>query len=479
MGSIRATILATAVACVAISHRSLTQQPADVVPLHVTSRALDIRVDYGHGSLNGSETLHVRNTSKRSTAEIPLLLNRLMTVSRITDGNGVVVPFQQSVVLFRDDSVLQVNAISARLRKPVAAGDSIALVIQYGGHLVGYTETGSLYIKDKVDSAFTIIREDAFAFPVIGVPSRRVNRATGYEPFMFDVRVTVPSMFVVATGGMVDAIAKHDSLVIWRYRSITPAPALNVAIAPYRTIDESGLRIFYLPEDSAGAQIVERSITRALAQYAEWFGPVGGKSNVTVIEIPEGWGSQASLSGGIIQTADAFRDRDQLYQVYHELSHLWNVNETDKPSPRWNEGLASFLQWRMAAQLDGWSGWDARIERLESSLKRNCQADAPCTKIPLADYGRAELTDYSYSVGMAMFYALFKTPGPESFDKAYRSYYQQHRVMGGTSAELVAAFHDMDPRSDRIFADWFSTTKWQSRLAAGEKLRDIVNGYAH
>jgi hypothetical protein len=474
--SIRASVIAVA-AILMVSVAGSAQQPADVVPLHVTSRALDLRVNYDQGSLSGSETLRIRNTSKRSTLTVPLLLNRLMVISRITDGSGAAVPFQQSVVLFRDDSVLQVNAISVRLRKPLAAGDSAELAIQYGGHLVGYAETGSLYIKDKVDSAFTIIREDAFAFPVVGVPSRKINRATGYEPFMFDARVTVPSGFVVATGGAPDAPLKRDSLVIWRYRSITPAPALNIAIAPYRTIAENGVRIFYFPQDSTGAEMVKRSVTGALAQYAEWFGPVGGKASVTVIEIPEDWGSQASLSGGIIQTADAFRDRAQLYQVYHELSHLWNVNEIDKPSPRWNEGLASFLQWRMAEKLDGWTGWDARLDRLESNLVRNCAGDAPCTRIPLADYGRAELTDYSYSVGMAMFYALFKTLGTESFDKAYRGYYQQHRAAGGTSAELVAAFHDVDPRSDRIFADWFSTTKWHSRLAKGEKLRDVVQGY--
>jgi hypothetical protein len=401
-----------------------------------------------------------------------------MVVQRIVDGSGADLPFRQSVVVFQDDSVLQVNAITATLRRPIKPGDSVSLVVHYGGYLVGYTETGSVYIKDKVDSAFTIIREDAFAFPTLGVPSRKVNRATGFEPFMFDVRVTVPSGFVVATGGRELPTTKHDSLVTWTYRSVAPAPALNIAIAPYRTIDKSGLRIFYFPEDSAGAQMIERGVTSALAQYARWFGPVGGNSRVTVIEIPENWGSQASLAGGIIQTADAFRDRAQLYQLYHELSHLWNVSETDKPSSRWNEGLAMFLQWRMAAQLDGWSDWDVRIDRLESSLRHNCQSPAQCTTVPFANYGRAELTDYSYSVGMAMFYALYKTLGAENFDRAYRSYYQQHRATSGTSAELLAAFHDVNPASDRIFTEWFSTTRWYGRLTAGETLRSIVDGYA-
>ena len=166
----------------------------DRVPFIVSGRELDLRVDYGHGSLAGTEALMLRNISDRPTSSVPLLLNRLMTVSRVTDGKGAELRVGQDVVLFEDDSVLQVNAVKVTLARPVPPGDSVRLVVHYGGHLVGYVETGSLYIRDRVDSAFTIIRQDAFAFPALGVPSRRANRAMGFDhPFAFTARVTVPA----------------------------------------------------------------------------------------------------------------------------------------------------------------------------------------------------------------------------------------------------------------------------------------------
>lgn len=55
--------------------------------------------------------------------------------------------------------------------------------------------------------------------------------------------------------------------------------------------------------------MVNEAITREMALLAKWFGPIDADPQLTVIEIPEDWGSQASVASGIIQTADAFRDR--------------------------------------------------------------------------------------------------------------------------------------------------------------------------
>jgi hypothetical protein len=458
-----------------------TPAPApDRIPFVVSARELDIKVDYGRGDLAGTETLTLRNLSARPAVTVPLLLNRLMSIARATDGKGAALRVSQDVVLFEDDSVQQVNAAVVTLARPVAPGDSTRLTIHYRGHLVGYVETGSLYIRDKVDSAFTIIRQDAWAFPAVGVPSARANRARGYDHlFSFVARVTVPAGQVVAAGGEALEPVRHDSLVTWTYRSVLPSAVLNVTIAPYRTLTRAGLRIFYFPEDSTGARMVDSAVAGAMTHFAGWYGPLEHEGSLTVIEIPEGYGSQASLAGGIIETADAFRSRRQLYQLYHELSHLWNVDDRDHPSPRWNEGLAMFLQWRLAAALDGWSGWNGVLEWMDKRLRGDCRDSGKCGSVPFADYGRQELTDLSYSVGELMFQALFETLGAETFDRAYRSFFQQHRATGGTTAELIAAFHAESPASDRIFREWFSTTGWYTRLQAGESLKQIVFGYPH
>jgi hypothetical protein len=465
-------------AALAAAAPALAQAPAEAPAPFVLQRLdLDLAVDYERGTVAGTATLRVRNLSPRPVGAVTLLLNRLMTVGGVTAEDGAPLPFAQRVVLFQDDSTLQVDAVTVTPRAPVAPGDSLAIAVRYGGVLVGYVETGSLYIRDHVSREFTILREDAFAFPVLGVASWRANRAAPREPFTFGARVTVPADLVVAMGGEPVERSARDSLVRWNYRSTAPVPFLNIAIAPYRVLERAGTRVFFFPADSLGARSVEQAIAGAVDRYGRWFGPLGEEARLTVMEIPEGYGSQASLAAGILQTADAFRDRAQLRQLYHELSHLWNVEDRERPSPRWNEGLASFLERRVAAELDGWSDWDSLLARVEQRLRRACTSDAGCGAMPFAAYGAAGKTDLSYSVGLAMFYALYRTLGAEAFDRAYRDFFQAHRGTGAVSQDLAAAFHRADPRSDAVFADWFTTTRWYARLVAGESLARIAESY--
>lgn len=447
----------------------------DTQPLLLTNLALDLRLDYGRGTIGGTAALTVRNTANHAIAQIPLLLNRLMTVSGVTSLDGRAIPFTQQTVQFQDDSALQVKSIAVRAR--VGPGASSSLVVHYSGVLVGYTETGSLYIKDHVSPEFTIIREDAYAFPVVGVPSRATNRAAPREPFQFAARITVPREQIVAMGGERLENVSHDSETVASYRASGPVPFLNIAIAPYATLDSSGVRIFYFPADSTGARAVARAVALALERFQRWYGSLARDPRLTIMEIPEGYGSQASLTAGILQTADAFRDRSQLRQLYHELSHLWNVADRDRPSPRWNEGLASFLERRMAAELDSPTDWGASLERSVRRIDDACARPAPCDRVPFTDYGRAGLTDLSYSVGAVMFYALYATLGPDDFDRAYREFYQRFRDSSATSADLVAAFHGVNPAADRVFGDWFLTTRWYTRLRGGESVQQIVESY--
>jgi hypothetical protein len=400
-----------------------------------------------------------------------------MTVSKATDAAGADLPFQQNVVIFQDDSALQVNCITVKPKAPLPPGAAFTIALHYRGVLVGYTETGSLYIQDHVSRDFTIIREDAYAFPVLGVPSRTANRAAQRESFAFSARITVPSGLVVAMGGVPGERTQQNSLVTWNYHSIEPVPFLNITIAPYEQLERSGAHIFYFPADAAGAKALDQAIAAAVERYARWFGSLGHDPRLVIMEIPENFGSQGSLSAGILQTADAFRDRSELSQVYHELSHLWNVPDLERPSPRWNEGLAMFLQSRMAAELDGWNQWDARLARFASSLREHCAAPAPCNTVPMAEYGRAGLTDYSYSVGMLMFYALYQVLGPEAFDRAYAGFFQQYRKNGATTADLVSAFRNASPKSDRILQDWLLTTRWYPLLSSGKPLPQIIEDY--
>ena len=463
----------------ALAHPAVAQQPPSPTGLpQLTHLALEVEPDFEAERIAGTATLTLRNASQAPLAGVPLLLHRLMRVTSVTDGDGRVLEFRQRVTSFQDWERFQVNAIEVALSAPLEAGASTRLSVDYEGFLVGYTETGMRYVRDRVDPAFTILREDAHAFPGVGVPSFETNRSAPRAPFTFEAAVTVPADLVVATGGEEVGREARDGRVTWRYRSRGPAPFLLVTIAPYGVAEADGLRVFHFPDDSAGARAMLEATRRAAERLQEMFGPLDRRQALTIMEIPDGWGSQASLTGGIILEADAFRDPERRIELYHELTHLWNADDLDAPSPRWNEGLAMFLQGRLAREIDGWEGELAAYKRTADGLLERCADDAPCGRIPMRRYGAEQLTDFSYRVGRLMFAGLYAALGEEAFDRALRAHFQAHQASGTTTDDLVRAFVDEGgPAAERIFADWLDSTAWRDRLREAGSAQDALEGY--
>jgi aminopeptidase N len=344
---------------------------------------------------------------------------------------------------------------------------------------VGYTETGSLYIHDTVSEEFTLIREDAYAFPTLGEPSIARNRARERTPFTFDVRATVPAEFSVATGGVQLETTASAGARTFHFASTDPVPFLNIAIARYRLVERPGIRLWYLASDEKGAVVLLGRVAKALEALERWLGPAPPRPSLAIFEIPDGWGSQAGVVAGIMLSAAAFRDPTHLEEAYHELSHIWNAEDRDVPSPRWNEGLAMFFQRRIAEELGSPAQLDPAAERVARRLLDASAGDGVALAgVPLAEFGAKGLTDYAYSVGFLYFYVLDRAVGDAAFLHAMRDIYQSHKAPGITTAELTAALEARFPCVAAIDADWVRSTRWLERLRSGQTPAAIAAGYA-
>jgi aminopeptidase N len=102
-----------------------------------------------------------------------------------------------------------------------------------------------------------------------------------------------------------------------------------------------------------------------------------------------------------------------------------------------------------------------------------------CDTVPAIRYGQQGMTDLSYSVDMILFYSLYRTLGPETFDRAYRDFFQRHRDRGARTADLVAAFRNAAPASGPILDDWLLTTAWYPELLRARSVLDLVAKYSH
>jgi hypothetical protein len=448
--------------------------PEALVMRHAT---LDLRIDYAQQRLAGTMSMELENLATTDASRVSFLLNRLMEASQVRDGAGLPVPYTQDVVRFSDDPMRQVMQLIVNLPRPIPPHGHTTLRIDYAGNLTGYTEVGWRYVKDHIDTTFTILRSDALAFPTIGGLSEAANRKAPRVDFTYDASIRVPSRYVVATGGALARTPHPDGMTTWRYVSGGPSPFLNVSIAPFDTLVSGGLRVFHFREDSIGARRLLAGAQRALHTLAQWYGPLHGEARVTITEIPNGWGSQASLVGGVIQSAAAFRDAERMGELYHELSHLWNVKDTDSPSPRWNEGLASFLQGLLQERVDGWTGRKESDAWVIGALRGRIASDSLLRAVPLIDYGKRGMTDESYWVGHALFGTLYELLGEQEFNRIVGGYYQRY-ADGGTTQQLVMfakrqASRDLTP----IFDDWLFATRWTGLIANSASMDELAEHY--
>ena len=449
---------------------ALPQQPS----LQPQQLGLDltVNIDYSNDKLDGVARLTIGNAGATPIRTIPLLLNRLMLVRKVTDAADRPLRFTADVVRFSDDPKRQVEYAEVTLPAAIAKGGRTELVVHYDGSLVGYVETGSLYVRDHIDSAFTILRTDAYAFPVIGWPEVKRDRALPWSLFTFHAAINVPAGQVVVTGGRRVAERHAGQRVTWEYASADSVPFLNIAIAPYATIAGPRVSAYVFREDSAAASTTVSKAEQALDSLGRWFGPLDKAPSVTLIEIPPGFGSQSSLTAGIIQDARAFRDADQRDQLYHELSHFWNPRDTAHPSPRLNEGFASLLEWWLAQTLDGWNGLDSLLQYRATRLVARAQSDSLVARIPMQSYGATERTGFSYSVGMLLFDALDRCLGREAFNRLWGDYLRKTRNTGG-SDQGFAAFAIATtgkPAVRELFDTWFFTTHWVEQLQKGTRV---------
>ena len=482
---VRALVLLAALAAILtacqpdgpVSIAPFAERTIQIEPRHYD---LEVDIDIDGRRLEGTATIRLKNISSEKADHIPLLLYRLMRVDAVQNESGRPMNFVQSVETFEDWDKLQVNYLEIRPSAPLAPGEEMTIAVDWSGRLYGYTETGMLYVRDTIDADYTLLRPDAYAFPWIGYPHTGVNRSAGLAAFDHEIRVTVPEPLVVASNGHLTDVERDGDSATYTFASIRPSWRMDVAVAPFEVLDQDGMKVYFLPGDRVGALAIQRAFMQAVGTFTEWFGPLPSFDGFNIIELPEGWGSQTDATC-ILQTADAFRAADSVNELYHEASHLWNVKLTDLPSPRWEEGLASFLE-RLLVDLYAGDATLGEVERVADRIRERLRgrvADDPrLSEIPMIDFGREEMTDLSYSVGMLMFGVVYHLVGPEEFNAAVGGFFQQHHESGASTEQFVAHADEVTRADlDPLFRDWLFTTDYQRFLDSESTLAEIAETY--
>jgi len=488
--------IAVGVASLAPSGHPPGSSPAHPAPV---AYELDLTVDYRGGRIDGTATVTVANRSDGPLSELPLLLNRSLGVASVVDGSGASLDFSQEVRGFEELPALRVNAVTVRLPGPPRSGEHGVVSVTYGGRISDYAEILP-YVQDRVAPEFTILRMDAFAYPVVGPPSFRSLRSAPSAPYRYLAGVRVPRTAerrggprgsdrptagdveftpVVANGGRLVSRTDDGDHVVWRYESRRPSWRMDFAIADYGVLESGDDRVYGLPGDSTGALRILASLGAARRLFTERFGSLVEPTGYAVIEFPEDMGSQADVTS-IVQTAAAFRDPERVVELYHEVSHLWHPAPIDRPSPRWNEGLATFLQYQAAEELNGRQVLEEQVNATLSHLQARLDASETLRTVPMRRYGVEDLTDLSYHVGLVMFELIHEIVGRDSFDRIVGEFYRRHARFGGSTEDFVRlaiAIGGMPVA--KVVEDWLLTTAWTDTVGAGADRAAILRRYSY
>ena len=160
--------------------------------------------------------------------------------------------------------------------------------------------------------------------------------------YTYSARISVPKGLTVANGGRLERVEEQEHAVVYHYGSVLPSNRMDFAIAQYLQSTIAPFSAFYFPEHKDAIGQILQAARSAVGLLSRWFGPLESGRTMTLIEVPDGWGSQSDITT-IVQSAGAFADPARRFELYHEISHLWDPPSTDQPSPRWNEGLVGKL----------------------------------------------------------------------------------------------------------------------------------------
>lgn len=447
----------------------------------IESYQLDYDLDYQKSELRCSCELIIRNNTARSIKNIPLLLYHRLKVHSITTSRDREVQFRQRVIPFKDMRRYRANCIEVALPRPLPAKRSIKLSMAFAGKLSGYTETGMRYIRDSIRKEFTVLRPDCRAYPEIGYPSWKRTVKLGQQWFDYTLNVTVPEQLVVANGGKLVSRVTVRGKTTYQYRNTKPAWRIDATIARYTVAryQSERLKVFAFKKDVMRTKQIASSFVSAKHAFSKMMGPLKGFHGFSIIEVPDGYGSQADVTC-ILQERNAFNDRKAIENLYHETAHLWDVPSLDEFPARFeSEGKATFFQYWMKAHADKKEkalefGFNHCLEKAQKYLVKNAAARL----IPMTRYGETMLTDLSYTKGMIFFYLLYRIMGEPSFGKTLGSFYQHYFLRGARTTDFIAHLHGLkNAHVNRLLEEWVTGTKSNERIAAYAGVDDFVRTY--
>ncbi len=438
---------------------------------------LDLRVDYANEKVFGKCEITLSNDTDKPLNQVPFLLYRLLYVKYINDEHGNPLPYAQTITNISGWEQLQVNLTELSLN--IVPGEKKTIVIGYEGFVYGYSDEGWRYVRDHIARDFTIIRTDGFGYPVIGHPDGTNMMAVIKESYDYTLNVTIPKDLTAVCGGKLTSVIENGDEKTVTFQSKKPSWRIDVAIADYKVIEKNMNKIFCFKSDTAGARSMIDALEKTIETYSGWFGEIRDYQGYTIVEVPQGYGSQADVASFYLMESN-FKTTKENPGIYHEIAHLWDVKPAeDNPCRFESEGRAQFLQFLLPAQINSNIKivHDAAQKYLDD-IKKDFTAKPEYQDVPVKNYGISDMTEYSYTLGMVVFALFYDLAGEKHFNNAIRSYFSGYSGKRATLNDFTGCCIKNAPFDARkFFDDWIYSTSGVGLIVKGYTYEDLRSAY--
>ena len=460
-------------------------QIASAIPTEVpiiSHYSLKLKILPKQGRFEAEVTLKLNNITNHPQTEIPLLLYRLLEVKEVVSEHNRPLKFGQKVVRFPDAGLnnLQVTFVTIQLKTPQRPKTQQLIKVKYDGSIYGYAEVMG-YVHDKISEDYSLLRPDALAYPMLSYPTAE-NWLNVYKSlFTYDLTVTVPKDYIAACGGLPLSQTTNANETTFVFKSSKPTWRMDIGVAKFKLFKDEGtkLQVYALPADEKGAINVLNASKKAISLYSGMFGEIDNYQGYTVIEIPEGWGSQAS-DFYFLQSAEAFNNPESMPEVYHEIAHTWNAKTTGEVqrSRYFDEAFASYFQAIAVREFDGEKAYEDLLSRYWDSFIRNVERDKINAETAIADYGKLELGRNSYTKGALSLYVLHQLLGEHNFRSFIRKFLVDFKNDFADFKDFQATAQKFSSKNlDKYFAEWIYGTESSQLLIEKVSIREIVKRY--
>jgi aminopeptidase N len=198
-----------------------------------------------------------------------------------------------------------------------------------------------------------------------------------------------------------------------------------------------------------------------------------------VIEIPDGWGSQAS-DYYFLQTAAAFKDPKRTLEVYHEIAHSWNAKaKPELQRTRWfDEAFAMYFQALALREFEGEQSYRAEMDRDRDSFIKRVERDKKNFDTPIAEFAKYDLGGNSYNKGAWSLYVLHQLVGEDQFRRIIRTFVSEFKDRPADFKDFQQVAEGVSRRDlDKYFNEWIYGAASSQLMLDKIPVTEIVKRY--